>query len=1067
MPDLDIKINIIAKDAASNALKGVATNTQDLGKAVLAGLGAATGAITGVGVALADLAIKAAPLVDLRGAFEGFTKSLQGGSEAMLDALKKASGGMIETADLMKSFNTAAQLVSIDFAQRLPDAMGALGKVAAATGQDLDFLLQSLVTGIGRLSPMILDNLGIQVDLTKAYEDYANAIGVSVDELSKSQQQTALMNQVMEKLASNTADLPDPTKGVAAMWQRLKVQLAEARAEMGIRLLPVMEVVIERLAEIANIIIPKVLAAIDKLVPILIQIARVFSVIIKRVLWGADVFDALAFGMKKTTAFGSPMIGTFLRFAISLKGTVTQILTLVKSFVNFIKNTVSIQNALRALAIAVASVFVPMIAQAATMVATFFLLVAAVKRVRQFISSELGRKTIAVIRQVIEFVRFLFSVIMSGLGVFEILEIVMRRAFGNVFVNRILSIIGAVKLFINTVTNAIRPLIEWVTENINLGDIVRKIAGFIAGKLIPALGGLLTTLAPVIAVIGGLVLAFFALRKQIVKAFSSEVAKIVSRVMGFIQTFFDRVRDGEQPLDVLISMIDELTGGALTMAIGKIEEIITKLTEFKDEIWEMIAPIVNWIIENVKLTDILAGLAAVLIAAVIPGVIAFLTAAWPIIALFLGVVAIIALFRKAMENDVLGMLEERFPAAAEFVKQVIEVLKATFASIVTVWETQIAPALQATWDQIKESIEGLQPTFEKLKIAFAAIGVVIGTVVVAVVGIIVGLVTAIATALPALIDTFANVFMAVVEILDGVVQFVMAFVNLIIDIFDGGGVAWKEHLGAIWEAIKQIFINTLRLIWSILSGAFNVITNLVDGFIKGFIGFFEFLQNELVGNSIIPDMINAIIKVFQFMAKTVLKVIEIVVGGLIDVLMAAAQFLIDFFLTTFTNGIQLVIDLFKKLPDPIRDVADIILGVLSLALGTIIDLFDGFKRGLDAVVFVINLIITAIKNLGAALGDLELPDDLLPGSPPPFAVGLAEIARQMRDLQNSAIPGLQAAFGGLQATLPVGAAAGAGGGAGGPTTENNFNLTINTDTVQTGEVIQDFEALRSLVGTRG
>jgi len=73
---------------------------------------------------------------------------------------------MATNRDLMLSFNKASTLVSVDFAKQLPDAMQYLGKVSLATGQDLGFLLDSLVTGVGRVSPMILDNLGIQVALS-------------------------------------------------------------------------------------------------------------------------------------------------------------------------------------------------------------------------------------------------------------------------------------------------------------------------------------------------------------------------------------------------------------------------------------------------------------------------------------------------------------------------------------------------------------------------------------------------------------------------------------------------------------------------------------------------------------------------------------------------------------------------------------------------------------------------------------------------------------------------------------------------------------------------------------
>jgi phage-related protein len=186
---------------------------------------------------LGTVIAEAEPIANIGRSFEAFTSGLEGGADNMLAALQRASGGMVTNTDLMTSFNKAAQLVGIDFAQRLPDAMGVLGKVAGATGEDVGFLLNSLVTGVGRLSPMILDNLGIQVDLNAAYQTYAEKIGKSVDQLSKQEQQVALTDEALRLLGQNTENLPD----VSGRFQRLTTALQNKREEIGQRLLPVVE----------------------------------------------------------------------------------------------------------------------------------------------------------------------------------------------------------------------------------------------------------------------------------------------------------------------------------------------------------------------------------------------------------------------------------------------------------------------------------------------------------------------------------------------------------------------------------------------------------------------------------------------------------------------------------------------------------------------------------------------------------------------------------------------------------------------------------------------------------
>lgn len=239
-------------------LSGIGSSMSSVGQSLLP----VTGAIVGAGAAIGGLAVSAESLMGVRSAFEGLAESAGRSADEMLGALQDSSRGMVSNRDLMLSFNKASQLVSEDFATQLPEAFGALSKVAASTGQDMGFLLDSLVTGVGRLSPMILDNLGIQVDLNAAYETYAASVGKTVDELTKQEQQTALTNQVLEKLADNTASMPDASSNFASMT----TALANMRDEVGTALLPVVAPLMESLTALAVDIAPKIVGAIGGMV---------------------------------------------------------------------------------------------------------------------------------------------------------------------------------------------------------------------------------------------------------------------------------------------------------------------------------------------------------------------------------------------------------------------------------------------------------------------------------------------------------------------------------------------------------------------------------------------------------------------------------------------------------------------------------------------------------------------------------------------------------------------------------------------------------------------------------
>ena len=130
-----IEIIITATDKASGVLRGMTGNVQKLGGIALGGVAAVGGAAAAAAAGITKLAMDAAPLESVTNAFDGLAQSAGVSGDAMLEALQKGSKGMIANRDLMLSFNKAAQLVGVDFATRLPDAMGMLGKVAASTGK--------------------------------------------------------------------------------------------------------------------------------------------------------------------------------------------------------------------------------------------------------------------------------------------------------------------------------------------------------------------------------------------------------------------------------------------------------------------------------------------------------------------------------------------------------------------------------------------------------------------------------------------------------------------------------------------------------------------------------------------------------------------------------------------------------------------------------------------------------------------------------------------------------------------------------------------------------------------
>lgn len=254
------------------------------------------------------MASEAGVVAGLKGAFEGLSASIGVTGAEMLEKFRVATGGMVTMKDAMMSFNKAAQLISVDFASMIPDAMKYLGKVSTATGANLDYLLDSLVVGVGRLSPMILDNLSIQVSLAEASERAAEMFGLQKDELSKTQKQLGMANVVMEKLARNTAHMPDVTGSAKAQMAALGTVIADTRTEIGLRFLPLLSESMNVMNMLANAVLPKLVPAAEMVANALMGIVKWIKEMIpsQKILEGLkNVFIEIGVGI--TEALSGPI----------------------------------------------------------------------------------------------------------------------------------------------------------------------------------------------------------------------------------------------------------------------------------------------------------------------------------------------------------------------------------------------------------------------------------------------------------------------------------------------------------------------------------------------------------------------------------------------------------------------------------------------------------------------------------------------------------------------------------------------------------------------------------------
>lgn len=234
---LDILIN--AKNNSSSAFQQVRNELKGLDSAAataakgIGGLATAAG-VAGV-VALTGLAAEAARTAlafnSLEASFQTLASQAGGSGDAMLAALRKASQGMIADADLIQAANRAMLLGVADTAEEMATLMQIAAERGQAMGLSMTQAFDNIVTGLGRGSALILDNLGILIDAEEANRAYAQSVGKTAAALSDAEKKQALINAVLAQGGTGAQIAVDPFQQLGAAMENFKVATGQLLVE--------------------------------------------------------------------------------------------------------------------------------------------------------------------------------------------------------------------------------------------------------------------------------------------------------------------------------------------------------------------------------------------------------------------------------------------------------------------------------------------------------------------------------------------------------------------------------------------------------------------------------------------------------------------------------------------------------------------------------------------------------------------------------------------------------------------------------------------------------------------
>jgi len=140
-------------------------------------------------------------------------------------AARDATAGLVDDYTLLASANRAAALGLGLTEKQFADLAGAATIMSKKLGTDAADAVNDLITGIGRQSMAILDNLGIIVKAEDANNRYAAQIGKTAAALTDSEKRIAFQEVAIRKLKEATADAAEFTGKAADAWTQLKVAI--------------------------------------------------------------------------------------------------------------------------------------------------------------------------------------------------------------------------------------------------------------------------------------------------------------------------------------------------------------------------------------------------------------------------------------------------------------------------------------------------------------------------------------------------------------------------------------------------------------------------------------------------------------------------------------------------------------------------------------------------------------------------------------------------------------------------------------------------------------------------
>jgi len=551
-----VKILLAARDQAGSVVGGL---TKTLGGLATAAAGLAAGAVAGVGAlgaGLADLAIAAAPIEQVRSTFFALTESIGEQSYEMMAALRDATNGMVSDADLMGSAN---KLISMGLAESTEEA-AKLSEMAvrlgSAMGEDAVGSMENFALMMANQSIPRLDSFGIS---SAKVRERINELMESVEGMDR---ETAFMTAVTEQGAVAMERLGDAGKeGAASSMARLQATMENLKASVGSVLLPVLDTLATMLVDligpnidlISELVFGMGQALLDGLAPALQMVIELFS------------SDA------------------FMDFLTEFAGALTQLLTQIATLL-------------------LNDVLPPLFEMAQNLLPILTSLLSAVLDVMLPLIAELASRFVPVLMELMN------AILPAILPLFEMLADVFLMVIDAVLpvaTTLLELLIPPLMELISALLPALMPLLSGLMEAfVQILEALMPVVEILLAELLPIFVELIIALIPPLT---ELLLAVVDIFVQLLQAVLPVIVALVEQLAPIIAELAGLIEAGlNVALEALTGLIENVVGPAIEWLK---ETIIDPLIGSLEGVSDAVGDVIDWIgrmaekLRNVSLPD--------------------------------------------------------------------------------------------------------------------------------------------------------------------------------------------------------------------------------------------------------------------------------------------------------------------------------------------------------------------------------------------------------------------------------------------------------------------------------